>query len=101
MYTNNEREIGDRVRAARKEKGYTQTELGALLQWDQPQISRIECGKDVDSLTKLRLLADALEKPYLYFLEGETVIEYLETKELWKDTCPPENNGPSEERNRK
>jgi len=84
--------IGNRIRKARKEKGLSQEELGEMLHWNQSQISRIECGIDVDSLFKLRLLAKALDKPYLYFLEGDEVVEYLKLKELqrkekyfWKD----------------
>lgn len=78
-------EIGSRIRKARKEKGLSQEELGAMLNWTQSQISRIECGKDVDSLFKIHLLAEALDRPYLCFLEGDEVIEYLRLKDLQKE----------------
>ena len=95
MIVLNDKEIGNRIRRARKEKGMSQEKLGELLCWDQPQISRIECGKDVRSLDKLCLLAEALDKHYLWFLEGDEIMDYckrqLKGNVTWKRL--PEKKG--------
>lgn len=76
----------------------TQEKLGALLEYTQPQISNIELGKDTDSLSKLRLIAEALDTHYLYFLEGDNINEYLTKKTLQKENAyswkqPPTKRG--------
>ena len=54
--------IGGRVRKYRREKGWSQEQLGELVGFSQSKISKIENG-DWDSLSDLRLIAKALEVP--------------------------------------
>lgn len=51
--------IGDRIRKYRRQKGWSQEQLGAMVGFSQSKISKIECG-DWDSLSDLRLIARAL-----------------------------------------
>ena len=54
--------IGERVRKYRRQKGWSQEQLGAMVGFSQSKISKIERG-DWDSLSDLRLIARALEVP--------------------------------------
>ena len=54
--------IGGRVRKYRREKGWSQEQLGAMIGFSQSKISKIERG-DWDSLSDLRLIARALGVP--------------------------------------
>ena len=54
--------IGERVRKYRRQKGWSQEQLGDLIGFSQSKISKIEHG-DWDSLSDLRLIAKALEIP--------------------------------------
>lgn len=51
--------IGERVRKYRRQKGWSQEQLGAMISFSQSKISKIENG-DWDSLSDLRLIAKAL-----------------------------------------
>jgi len=51
--------IGERVRKYRRQKGWSQEQLGELVHFSQSKISKIENG-DWDSLSDLNLLAAAL-----------------------------------------
>lgn len=51
--------IGERVRKYRRQKGFSQEQLGAMVGFSQSKISKIENG-DWDSLSDLRLIAKAL-----------------------------------------
>ena len=51
--------IGDRIRALRRQRGWSQEQLGELVHFSQSKISKIERG-DWDSLSDLKLLAAAL-----------------------------------------
>ena len=51
--------IGERVRKYRRQKGWSQEQLGAMIGFSQSKISKIERG-DWDSLSDLRLIAKAL-----------------------------------------
>ena len=50
---------GERVRKYRRQKGWSQDQLGAMVGFSQSKISKIERG-DWDSLSDLRLIAKAL-----------------------------------------
>ena len=50
---------GERVRKYRREKGWSQEQLGAMIGFSQSKISKIERG-NWDSLSDLRLIAKAL-----------------------------------------
>ena len=54
--------IGERVRKYRRQKGWSQEQLGAMVGFSQSKISKIE-NVDWDSLSDLRLIARALEVP--------------------------------------
>lgn len=54
--------IGERVRKYRRQKGWSQEQLGAMVGFSQSKISKIENG-NCDSLSDLRLIAKALEVP--------------------------------------
>ena len=54
--------IENRIRKYRRQKGWSQEQLGELVGFSQSKISKIEHG-DWDSLSDLRLIAKALEVP--------------------------------------
>lgn len=54
------REIGDRIRTARRNAGLTQEQLGEAIGRDHRTIHRWEYAKREPTLTDLLLLADAL-----------------------------------------
>lgn len=60
--------IGQRIKAARQEKGYSQADLGALVGCSNNHMSHVEVGQTKVSLAMLLKLAFALEKNFDYFL---------------------------------
>jgi len=64
-------EMGNRVRAARKEARLNQEELAETVGRRQATISDIERGKKEMGLSTLVLIANALEKPVTYFFPIE------------------------------
>ena len=60
--------IGQRIRAARLEKGYSQADLGALVGCSNNHMSHVEVGQTKVSLAMLLKLAFVLEKNFDYFL---------------------------------
>jgi transcriptional regulator with XRE-family HTH domain len=63
--------LGQRIRAARENKNYSQEHLAELVSKDQRAISEIEAGTRRLAATDLPTFASALEVPLLYFFEGE------------------------------
>ncbi|WOD44932.1 helix-turn-helix domain-containing protein [Hwangdonia lutea] len=57
------KEIGNRVRHFRKEKGYTQTELAQIVGKDRQYLYKIEKGKVTPNVVTIAILAMALEIP--------------------------------------
>lgn len=57
------REIGERLRAARREAGLTQIQLGERVGRDHRTIHRWEYAQRIPDLSDLLLLADALGVP--------------------------------------
>lgn len=53
--------IGERVRTARKNKGYTQEQLSNITDISQPHIGHIETGKTKVGLPTLLTIANALD----------------------------------------
>ena len=51
--------IGERVRKHRRQKGWSQEQLGAMIGFSQSKISKIERG-DWDSFCDIKILAAAL-----------------------------------------
>lgn len=54
------KQVGDKIRASREEKGLSQVELAKRLKVSQQMISRIEKGKENISLLTLKNVADGL-----------------------------------------
>ena len=60
--------IGQRIKAARLEKGYSQADLGALVGCSNNHMSHVEVGQTKVSLAMLLKLAFVLEKDFDFFL---------------------------------
>lgn len=60
--------IGQRIKAARLEKGYSQAYLGALVGCSNNHMSHVEVGQTKVSLAMLLKLAFVLEKDFDFFL---------------------------------
>lgn len=60
--------IGQRIKTARQEKGYSQADLGALIGCSNNHMSHVEVGQTKVSLAMLLKLALVLEKDFDYFL---------------------------------
>ena len=60
--------IGQRIKAARIEKGLNQSELGELVGCSNNHMSHVEVGQTKVSLTMLMKLSLVLEKDFDYFL---------------------------------
>ena len=58
--------IGQRIRAARLEKGYSQADLGALVGCSNNHMSHVEVGQTKVSLAMLLKLAFVLEKNFYW-----------------------------------
>lgn len=61
--------LGDRIKEARRQKGWTQAQLGAMVSSDAKYVSRIERGKSQPSLSMVVDIANALEKSPNYLLQ--------------------------------
>ena len=64
--------IGQRIKAARLEKGLNQSDLGALVGCSNNHMSHVEIGQTKVSLPMLMKLSLALEKDFDYFLMDTT-----------------------------
>jgi len=62
------RQVGARIRDARKAKGMTLKELGALVGYAQNSLSRWEAGGQPLTVDQLTRLSSALGRPLQYFL---------------------------------
>lgn len=60
--------IGHRIKTARQEKGYSQADLGALVDCSNNHISHIEVGQTKVSLPLLLKISFVLDKNFDYFL---------------------------------
>ena len=60
--------IGQRIKTARLEKGYSQADLGALVGCSNNHMSHVEVGQTKVSLAMLLKLAFVLEKDFDFFL---------------------------------
>ena len=60
--------IGQRIKTARLEKGYSQADLGALVGCSNNHMSHVEVGQTKVSLSMLLKLAYVLDKDFDYFL---------------------------------
>ncbi|SBW05036.1 Predicted transcriptional regulator (fragment) [uncultured Alphaproteobacteria bacterium] len=62
--------IGLRVKSARREKGLTQEELADRIGKAVATLSNIERGEALTGLETLALIAQATDKPMVFFFEG-------------------------------
>ena len=82
--------IGQRIKAARLEKGLNQSDLGALVGCSNNHMSHVEIGQTKVSLPMLMKLSLALEKDFDYFLmdtpyaKCETIIDIDISNKLQK-----------------
>ena len=60
--------IGQRIKTARLEKGYSQADLGALIGCSNNHMSHVEVGQTKVSLAMLLKLSFVLEKDFDFFL---------------------------------
>ena len=60
--------IGQRIKSARLEKGYSQADLGALVGCSNNHMSHVEVGQTKVSLAMLLKLSLVLDKQFDYFL---------------------------------
>jgi len=65
--------IGSKVRTARQAKRLTTIQLAEMVGISQAQISRLEMGKQGFRTSTLTRIANALEYPPSYFLNGEAI----------------------------
>ncbi|HWR14595.1 MAG TPA: helix-turn-helix transcriptional regulator [Terriglobales bacterium] len=62
--------LGSRVRALRRDRGWTQVEMAELLGIDRSYLSEIETGKKDPSLRVLKTIADGFKLSLSRFLRG-------------------------------
>lgn len=60
--------IGEKIRLARLEKGYSQKNIADMLYMEQPSFCRLETGMREIRVSELERIAAILEKPAAYFL---------------------------------
>jgi len=68
---NNSLNIGERIKTARKAKGWTGKDLAQKINRYPSQISEIEIGKKIPTIGTLELIANALDVGIGYLLYGE------------------------------
>lgn len=79
--------VADRIKNARIEKGYTQSQLAKLIGVkDKSTISKIEAAGNEVSLKDIKRIADALGLSAKYFLgwDDSTVFEVVNEDSSWK-----------------
>lgn len=67
--------IGERIKTAREERGWTQTQLGEAIGYSQATIGNYESGRRHVGIDDLYKIAEALAKPWAYFLGADKQIE--------------------------
>lgn len=88
--------IGNRIREARKEVGYNQTELADFLGISQTAIAKMEQGEIALISEHLYAIANALNRPVSYFLNldvGGLAPDEVELLQLYRSMSP----GPPQE----
>jgi transcriptional regulator with XRE-family HTH domain len=64
------KKLGKRIKLARVEMDMTQADLAQATKIMQKSISRYETGVSIPSLETLEKIAEALRKPFGYFLDN-------------------------------
>lgn len=75
----NEKIISERISAARKELGLTQTDLARKINMSPQNVSKWECGESLPDILTLNVIADVLGKKIDYFF-SETINEQADIK---------------------
>lgn len=65
-------QVGQRIQDARKEKGYTQRDLGLALGVNHKTVSKYETGEVVTTTWQIKIIAKELGVSTSYLLEGTT-----------------------------
>lgn len=69
-----DKNIGKRIREARRHKSWSQSDLADALKYDQRVVSAIELGKRSVEAKELPIFADVLDVSILYFLNDNLTI---------------------------
>ena len=77
-------EFKDKLKKARKERGYTQDQLANGVNVSKSSISRYESGTQMPELATIKLIAKYLNISHQYLLEDEYTNEYLIQEEFVK-----------------
>ena len=78
--------LGERIRAARKEKGMTQKQLGAGIGVSQAAIGQFENGESNPKVSTLQKIADALEIPIGELIDWKDLLVKC-GEERWREDC--------------
>jgi transcriptional regulator with XRE-family HTH domain len=62
------KKLGKKIKLARVEQDLTQRQLAEMIEGEQKSISMYETGVSLPSLETLEKIANALKKPFIYFL---------------------------------
>ena len=84
--------VGERIKAARRKKGYTQENLAAITGISQPHIGHIESGKTKVGLPTLLKIANALDATLDEFVYDSTTVAVNAYDKDFKDEledCTP------------
>lgn len=76
-----QKKIGSFIAALRKEKGFTQEQLGEKLNVSQRTVSRWETGRNMPDLSLLSVLCEVLGISLAELMKGERIAEQTITKE--------------------
>lgn len=63
--------VGERIREAREDRGWTQAQLGEAIGYSQATIGNYELGRRHVSIDDLYKIAEALGKPYSFFIGAD------------------------------
>ena len=69
--------FSDKIRKARQERGYTQEQLGNMVNINKSSISRYEKGVQLPELENIKKIAKALGVSHQYLLEDEFMNEFV------------------------
>lgn len=74
--------IGERIKQAREERGWTQAQLGEALGYSQAAVGNYELGRRQVGIDDLYRIAEALNKPYSFFLGVDRQVEEETKREV-------------------
>ncbi|MBB5436348.1 transcriptional regulator with XRE-family HTH domain [Pedobacter sp. AK017] len=74
--------ISQKLRALRKNRGWTQSDMAAQLDISVPAYSKIECAQTELTLGRLKLLATILKVKVCWLLDEDEMVLHQENEEL-------------------